>query len=121
MGNQLEFIPLDIYEKNLNSYHPNNQEKIKKAVEERLSFNPKHGQMLIGKQTVSGAKLIGLRHFKIGIKGVKKGAVVYYRYCKECLENSYYLRSDVQCQFCDKEKPDRIILFLVDLRSAGYG
>ena len=118
---QLEFIPLETYEKKLNSYHPKDKEKIEKAVFERLSFNPKHGQMLIGIQTVGGAKLIGLRHFKIGIKGVKKGVVVYYRYCKECLENSYYLRSDVQCQFCDKEKPDKIVLFLVELRSAGYG
>ena len=120
MASQLEFIPLNTYEKNLSSFHPKDQERIKKAVEERLSFKPTHGFMLKGIVPVSGTNLVGLRHFKIGIKGVKKGAYVLYRYCKECLNNGYYEQSKVQCEFCDKEIKDRIVLFDVRLRGAGY-
>ena len=120
MANQLEFIPLDIYERNLNSFHPKEQEKIKKAIVERISFKPTHGSMLKGVITVSGNNLVGLRHFKIGVKGYKKGVYVLYRYCKECLDNKYYEQSKVRCQFCDEKISDRIVLFNVRPRGSGY-
>jgi len=120
MENQLEFIPLDTYLGNLSLFHPKNQEKIKKAVIERLSFKPTHGVMLKGLIPVGGARLVGLRHMKVGVKGVKGGAYVLYRYCKECLEKGYYDKSKIRCQFCDEKEPNRIVLFDTNIRSADY-
>lgn len=120
MANQLEFIALNTYEKSLNSFHQKDQEKIQKIVEDRVSLKPTHGSMLSGVITVGGADLTGLRHFKIGVKGYKKGVYVLYRYCKECLKNEYYKQTKVRCQFCDKKVTERIVLFNVRPRSAGY-
>ena len=120
MANQLEFIPLETYEKSLGTFPQKDQEKIQNAIINRISFKPTHGSMLKGTISVNGANLFGLRHFKIGVKGYNKGVYILYRYCKECLINEYYEKSKLQCQFCDESIPDRIVLFLVKPRSSGY-
>ena len=120
MGNPLQFIPLERYEKNLSSFHPKDQEKITKAIKERLPFNPIRYPMLQGGIPISGVNLTGLRHLKTGVMNAKGGAYVLYRYCKECLANKYYEKNKVRCQFCDENMKDRIVLFDVQIRSTDY-
>jgi hypothetical protein len=120
MVSQLEFIPLDTYQNNLSKFKEKDRQRIEKAVIDRLSFKPNHGHTLKNVIVVSGKKLYGLRHFKVGVQNYKKGAYVLYRHCKECYNNEYYLKSKVKCQFCDSNKLDRIVLFDVRPRGVGY-
>lgn len=87
---------------------------------ELLEYTPNRHGMFKGVVTVSGLKLHGLRHVKIGVKGYKGGAAAKYRICKECLENKYYERSKVKCEFCDEDEPYRVILFDILPRGFGY-
>jgi len=120
MASHLEFIPLDTYQRNLNSFPEKDRNRIDKAITQRLAFKPTHGHMLKGVIRVSGSKLVGLRHMKVGVSTAKGGAYILYRYCKECLQNEYYIQSKIQCQFCDKTIQNRIVLFDVNIRSKDY-
>ena len=120
MANHIEFIPLDTYSKKLDSFPNKDHDRIEKAVNQRLSFKPTHGPMLQNIIRVSGSKLVGLRHMKVGVSNAKGGAYILYRYCKECLQNGYYIQSRLQCQFCDKTIQNRIVLFDVNIRSKDY-
>ena len=42
-----------------------------------------------------------------------------FRICEECLREKYYEKSRVRCQFCDENKPKRVVLF--DIRQKGFG
>jgi hypothetical protein len=115
-----EFIRLETFERNLKDFHRNDRTKIEAKIKEMLSLRPYEYQMLVGKIVIKGVKLAGLRHMKVGVSGIKGGAVVLYRICEECKKNEYFAKSDVQCQFCDDRKNRHIVLFDVHPRSYGY-
>lgn len=116
------FIRVENFDRNLRDFRKRDQERILDKVYEMLSFNPKRYGMMKGKISIRGVKLTGLRHMKIGIKGVKGGAYILYRICQECKENKYIESSDRKCNFCDEDPNDnRIILFDIHLRSFDYG
>ena len=120
MANPLEFVPLETYVTNLGEkFNSVNQAKIQKGLE-RLDYNPLHGDMMQGPIIIAGKPVYGLRHIKIGVQGSKGGAFILYRYCKECFNNGYAVKSKITCLFCDPSKPNRIILFDVGLRGEGY-
>jgi len=70
--------------------------------------------------TINGVKVAGLRHMKVGAKGVRGGIVVLYRVCEECLQNRYYERTGIRCQFCDENISKRVVLFTSYGRGRGY-
>jgi hypothetical protein len=115
-----EFIRLQTFEDNLKDFHRNDRAKIEGKIKEMLSIRPYEYQMLVSKIVVKGVKLAGLRHMKVGVSGIKGGAVVLYRICEECKKNGYFAKSDVQCEFCDDDKNRHIVLFDVHPRSYGY-
>ena len=117
---QYNIVPIDNYSKNLDKFYSRKDtEKVEKGIIEKLSINPYRYGMLISKVLLQGAgiKASGLRHFKIGVRGYKGGAVVKFRICEECLKNEYY--KDLKCGFCD-ENPDQIVLFDTHPRGKGY-
>lgn len=116
------FIRVDNFDRNLRDFRKRDQERILNKVCEMLSSNPKRYGMMKGKISIRSVKLTGLRHMKIGIKGVKGGAYILYRICQECKENKYIESSDRKCNFCDEDPNDnRIVLFDIHLRSFDYG
>lgn len=114
--------PTETFLESLQHYFPDKprQEKIIKRIQDMLSIRPYHYDMFFGNITVSGVNLAGLRHMKVGVEGVKGGAVVYYRICEECKKNGYDMLSDIRCGFCDEKKGKHINLYLVRPRSRGY-
>ena len=120
MRSKYELIPLENFTRNLGFFHKGSQKKIWAKIEEMLSVAPYRYTMLIGKITVRGMKFYGLRHMKVGVKGIRGGAYILYRICEECKEYEYWKKSDVQCNFCDDKKGKHIVLFAVRPRSFGY-
>lgn len=116
-----ELIRVDTFEKNLKEFKKINQQKILVRVKDWLGNDPYRYEMLKGAIVVSGKKLFGLRHIKIGVEGYKGGAYVLYRICEECLKYEYWKKSNIQCLFCDSDKPKRIVLFDVQTRGFDYG
>ena len=115
-------IMVDNFNKNLRDFRKRDQERILNKIHDMLSFDPRRYGMMKGKISIRAVKLAGLRHMKIGIKGVKGGAYILYRICVECRENNYFELSDKKCSFCDEEPEDnRIVLFDIHLRSFDYG
>lgn len=115
-----EFIKLDNFTTNLDKYFRRDKKRILEKLKQLLETTPNRHAMLKGVVTVAGLKLHGLRHVKVGVKGYKGGAAAKYRICEECLENKYYERSRVKCEFCDEEKPYRVVLFDILPRGFGY-
>jgi len=115
-------IPTDNFARNLRDFRKREQERIVEKVRTMLSFTPKRYGMMQSKISIRGVRLTGLRHMKVGIRGVKGGAYVLYRICHECRENKYFETSDQKCAFCDKDPDDnRVVLFDLHLRSFDYG
>jgi len=115
-----ELVELDSFRKNIRKFFRKDEEKIREKLKQNLEYTPNRYQMLKGKITVAGLKLVGLRHLKVGVKGYRNGAAIRFRICKECLEEEYYKRSKVRCQFCDEDKPRRVVLFDIMPRGFGY-
>jgi len=115
-----EFIRVKTFDDNLKDFHRNDRAKIETKIKEMLSQRPYEYQMLVSKVTLKGVKLAGLRHMKVGVSGIKGGAVVLYRICEECKKNGYLTKSDVQCEFCNDEKSRHIVLFDVRPRAYDY-
>ena len=115
-----EFIPLDNFGKRLNCFSEKNQGKMKEKIDEMLSLYPYRFPMLIGPIPVAGLRMAGLRHIKMGVKGVKGGAYALYRICEECKKYQFYEKSDGRCAFCADVKDNHIVLFDVGLRSDDY-
>ena len=114
--------PLDTFFESLQRYFPDKrrQGKIIKKIKQMLPVRPYRYKMFESDIEVSGVNLAGLRHMKVGMEGIKGGAVVYYRICEECKNNRYDKLSGVRCKFCDNEKGKHIVLFLVRPRGRGY-
>jgi len=121
MNTPYEIIPLDTYGKNLKDFDKTNQIKIENRIHDWLGYEPLRYPMLGGAIRVAGRKIFGLRHIKIGVSGYKGGAYVVYRVCEECLQNEYWKKSNLSCEFCDPAKPKRVVLFDVQPRSFDYG
>lgn len=116
------FVRVDNFDRNLKDFRKRDQERILQKIFEMLAFDPKRYGMMTGKIKIRGLNLTGLRHMKIGIKGVRGGAYVLYRICEECRENDYFVTSDRKCDFCNEAPGDnRIVLFDIHLRSFDYG
>lgn len=116
-----EFIQLDTFSKNLKDFNRSDQQKILIRIHDWLSVKPESYPMLSGAIVVSGKKIFGLRHIKIGVKGHRGGAYVLYRICCDCIEYEYWKKSKVKCQFCDPDRENRIVLFDVQPRGFDYG
>jgi len=115
-----EIIPLDTFNDNLEKYFRRDKARILDKLKQNLENIPNRYEMLKSPMTIAGMKLVGLRHIKVGVSGYKGGSVTKFRICKECLDNGYYITSKVKCEFCDKDKPYRVILFDILPRSFGY-
>lgn len=121
-----EFVTLDNFGRRLKRFSEKDKESIKAKTEEMLTLDPYRYPMLKGQIVVSGQRIAGLRHMKVGVSGVKGGAYILYRVCEECKKNNYVSKSDGKCVFCengpaDENKRDmHIVLFDVGLRSDGY-
>ena len=116
-----KFIHLETFDDSLSSlFGKRDQQKIMDKVHEMINFDPTRYPMLKGKITIRGVKLAGLRHMKVGVAGIRGGAYVLYRFCKECKEQKYHLQSDIKCQFCSDKTWNHIVLFDVRPRSFGY-
>ena len=113
------YIPLDTFCESLRSFPKNDRIKIKNKCKDVICNNPYHGKMLIGKIEIKGLKFAGLRHMKVGVKGVKGGAYILYRVCEECKKNGYAVKSGVRCKFCNG-KNKHVVLFVAHIRSYGY-
>jgi mRNA-degrading endonuclease RelE of RelBE toxin-antitoxin system len=113
-------LEIRTFSKNIKKYFRNDEDKIRAKIQEMLTINPYRYEFLKGKVIVSGLKLVGLRHMKVGIKGRHGGAVILYRICEECLEHKYYEKSDAQCDFCDEEVENQVVIFDTFPRSRGY-
>ena len=120
MSSEFEIKELDTFRENLRKYFARDEEKIRRVLFERLRMRPDHYQMLEGAITVAGLKFVGLRHIKIGVRGYRGGSVTLFRICEECLRERYYEKT-IRCQFCDENKPKRIVLFNIQPRKFGYG
>lgn len=114
-----ELIELDTFTKNIRRYFRRDDAKIREKLRQMLETAPDRHAMLKGQITVAGMKLTGLRHIKVGATGYRGGSVTRFRICEECLREKYYEESRVRCQFCDENKPKRVILF--DIRPRGFG
>ena len=114
-----ELIELDTFQKNIKKYFKREEARIREGLKQKLETTPDRYQMLEGHITVAGIKLTGLRHVKVGVKGHRGGSVTRFRICEECLREKYYEKSRVRCQFCDENKPKRVVLF--DIRHRGFG
>lgn len=121
MSSNYEIIQLDTFMKNLRDFDKASQTKINERIKDCLSTTPDRFPMLKGAIPLSGKKLFGLRHIKIGVKGHRGGVYVLYRVCEECLKHEYRKKSRVTCEFCDSNKPYRVVLFDVHPRSFDYG
>jgi len=116
---QYPLVELDNFADNLHKYFRKDEERIREKIKQMLETAPYRYDMLVGKITVKGIKLAGLRHMKVGVQGYRSGAVILYRICEECLENEYYKESRVKCQFCKDNEGKKIVLF--DTYPRGYG
>lgn len=114
-----ELIELDTFKKNIKKYFRKDEVRIREGLKQKLETTPDRHQMLVRHITVAGMKLAGLRHVKVGVKGHRGGSVTRFRICEECLREKYYEKSRVRCQFCDENKPKRVVLF--DIRQRGFG
>lgn len=114
--------PIETFSDSLQQYFPDKrrQEKIMKRVGEMLPVRPYHYEMFYGDIRIKGVYLTGLRHMKVGVAGIKGGAVVYYRICEECKKNKYDQISELRCKFCDDDKRRHIVLYLVRPRGRDY-
>lgn len=114
--------PLESFSESLKHYFsdPRTQEKIMKRINDMLPIRPYRYGMLSTSIKISGVNLSGLRHIKVGVEGIKTGAVVYYRICEECKKNKYDLISRIRCNFCKDQNGKHIALFLVRPRSSDY-
>lgn len=117
---QFALHEVEAFTKSIKKYFRKQEEKIRAKIQDWLTENPYRYTMLKGKVPVRGVKLVGLRHMKVGVKGYRKGAVVLYRICEECLANGYYEKSDVQCDFCDPDVKKQVVLFDTYPRAHGY-
>lgn len=120
---QYEILPpLETFSESLGHYFPNEeiQKKIMKRILNMLSFRPRHYEMFEGPKEIRGARFAGLRHIKVGVSGIKGGAVAWFRICEECKKNNYHSISGVKCNFCDNQKGKHIVLFLVHPRGLDY-
>lgn len=114
-----EPIILDSFYKDYKSFPTKAREKIKDRCFNMLCNYPYRFDMLSGKIKIRGLKLDGLRHMKVGVRGVKGGAFILYRICEECKQNEYASKSGVKCEFCNG-KWKHIVLFATHIRSFGY-
>ncbi len=96
------------------------KDRIYAKIEQMLSDKPDRYERILQPITIKGVRFSGLRHMKIGIKGLKGGLVVLYRICHECLKNAYYKISQVQCSFCNEKEQKRVVLFTSYTRSHDY-
>jgi hypothetical protein len=115
-----EFIPLDNFKERLGRFSEDSQKKIKTKIDEMISLNPYRYPMLIGPIPIAGLRIAGLRHMKVGVKGLKGGAYTLYRICGECKKHEFYAKSDGRCAFCANTNDNYIVLFDVGLRSDDY-
>ena len=121
MNSTYEVIQLKTFLRNLHDFDKTSQEKIIERIKDWLPYRPNRFPMLQGAIPLSGMKLFGLRHIKIGVKGHRGGVYVLYRICEECLNNEYWKKSKLRCDFCDSNEPNRVVLFDVHPRSFDYG
>jgi len=121
MSSKYEIIQLETFLRNLRDFNKSSQTKITERIKDWLSIKPARFPMLRGAIPLSGRKLFGLRHIKIGVKGHRGGVYVLYRICEECLEYEYWKKSKTRCQFCDSNKTKRVVLFDAQPRSFDYG
>jgi len=115
-----EILELETFRKNIRKFFRKDEKKIREKLKQNLEYTPNRYQMLKGKITVAGLKLVGLRHLKVGVKGYRNGAVTRFRICEECFKEEYYKKSKVKCQFCDEDRLRRVVLFDILPRGFGY-
>ena len=98
-----------------------NEEKVRQGIVDELGENPYNGTPMKGVQTVSGRKIHGLRHEKLGVANYRGGLVVLYRICEECIRYGYHAKGGPKCQFCNPEITKRVVLFDIHPRGKDYG
>ena len=123
VSSKYELIELRNFAKQIKkklSLSQKDEEKVRKRIQDELGETPDRHGKLKSVITVSGRKISGLRHMKIGVANYRGGLVVQYRICEECLEHKYYEKSGPRCAFCDEGRPDRVILFHIHPRQDDY-
>ena len=120
VNSEYSLVELDSFVSSLSRFARNAERKVREKILDMLSTEPYRYTMLRNLTTVNGIKVAGLRHMKVGAKGVRGGIVVLYRVCEECLQNEYYVRSGIRCEFCDEDFGKRVVLFIAYPRGRGY-